>query len=153
MSFWLGCVYCTYVHCIQTIIIWEFSLHTMWGLCKCKYSIHLFNSVHICALWFCEALAGEMPIFLTFLALELGHRTVESWSVSCVSTAFTYVWIKGHLRFWFVLFLSLSLWLPLLGVWLKWLCKCWFESLCQPFLFCLCLLGCLVFGLGWHLLQ
>ena len=96
----------------------------MWGLCKCKYSIHLFNSVHICALWFCEAFAGEMSIFLTFLALEPGHGTVESWSVSCVSTAFTYVWIKGCLRFWFVLFSSLSMWLPLLGVWLKWL-FCW----------------------------
>ena len=121
MSFWLGCVYCTCVHCIQTIVILEFGLHTMWGLCKCKYSIHLFNSVHICALWFCEALAGEMSIFPTFLALELGRRTVESWSVSCVSTVFTFVWIKGRLRFWFVLFLSLSVWLPLLGVWLKWL--------------------------------
>ena len=96
----------------------------MWGLCKCKYSIHLFNSVHICALWFCEALAGEMSIFVTFLALKLGCRTVESWSVSCVSTAFTYVWIDGCLRFWFVLSLSLSVWLPLLRVWLKWL-FCW----------------------------
>ena len=38
---------------------------------------------------FCEALAGEMSVFLTFLALEPGCRTVESWSVSCVSTAFT----------------------------------------------------------------
>ena len=118
---WLACVYCTYVHCIQTIFICEFSLHTMWGLCKCKYSIHLFNSVHICALWFCEALACEMSVCLTFLALELGRRTVESWSVSCVSTAFTYVWIKGRLRFWFLLFLSLSVWLPLLRVWLRWL--------------------------------
>ena len=79
-------------------------------------ALNLFNSVHICALWFCEALAGEMSVFVTFLALKLGCRTVESWSVSCVSTVFTYLWIKGCLRFWFVLFLSLSVRLPLLGI-------------------------------------
>ena len=125
----------------------------MWGLCKCKYSIHLFNSVCICTLWFCEALAGEMSIFVTFLALKLGCRTVESWSVSCVSTVFTYVWIKGCLRFWFVLSLSLSLWLPFLRVWLKWL-FCWIFANVDVSLYAslssfgLCLLGCLVFGLG-----
>ena len=118
------------------------------------YCIHLFNSVHICARWFCEALAGEMSRFLTFLALEPGCRTVESWSVSCVSTAFTHVWIKGHLRFQFVLFLSLSVWLPLLGVWLKWifLLDGFANADLSPYAslssFALCLLGCLVFGLG-----
>ena len=153
MSFWLRCVYCTNLHCIQTIL-WEFSLHTMWGLCKHKYSIHPFNIVHICALWFCEALAGEMSIFVTFLELEHGCGTVESWSVSCISTAFTYVWIKGCLRFLFVLFLSLSMWLPLLGVWLKWhfLLDGFANADLSPYAslssFALCFLGCLVFGLG-----
>ena len=94
-----------------------------------QYSIHLFNSVHICALWFCEALAGETSIFLTFLALEPGYRTFESWSVSCVFTAFTYVWIKGCLRFWFVLFFSCPCGWPcwgfgLNGFFVGWLCKC-----------------------------
>ena len=92
--------------------------------------------------------------FLTFLALELGCRTVESWSVSCVSTALTYVWIKGSLRFWFLLFLSLSMWLPLLRVWLKWLLLLdgFANADVSPYAslssFALCLLGCLVFGLG-----
>ena len=132
MSSWLRCIYCTYVHRIKTIIIWDFSLHAMWWLTKCKYSIHLFESVHICVWCFCEALAGEVTIVLALLALVLGCRTVESWSVSYVSTTFTHVWTNWSLWFWFLQLLSLSMQLPLLRVWLEWL-LCWMAlSILMP---------------------
>ena len=121
----------------------------MWELCKCKYSIHLFNSVHICALWLCEALAGEMSVFLTFLALEPGCRT-ESWSVSHHLHTF------GSKDTWDF---GLCCFCPCLCG-----CPCWRFGLngflldgfananLHPYAslssFALCLLGCLVFRLG-----
>ena len=105
----------------------------MWWLTKCVYSIHLFHSVHICVLCFCEALAGEVTIVL----LVLSCRTVKSWSVSCVSKTFTHGWTNWCLRFWFCGFCPCLCSCPcsgfdLNGFFAGWIC----ESLCQPFFFC-----------------
>ena len=118
----------------------------MWGICKCKYSIHLFISVHICALWICEALAGEM----TFLALELRCRTVESWSVSCVYICLDQRALEILVSAIFVLVHVAALVEGL--AYMAFLLDGFVKADVSPYVslssFALCLLGCLVFGLG-----